>query len=163
MLSLRKSSIFPAPSRPVLRATTFNEARDLEERNSVPPKKLAKQVFNLLGKICELDAVAPSLLGIVFECHPEVSFWAMNNKKEMSLPKKTIQGFDQRCEVLAQHGYEPSFLSTPVGSYKEHGRDDLLDACVAAWTAERILSNKAIRFPENPDLDDRGIDMAIWA
>ena len=162
MLSLRQSSIFPAPSRPVLRARSFKEAKAIEQRNSKPPKMLTKQVSNILSKIREVDAIAALHSGRIFECHPEVSFWAMNNKNEMSLPKRKSQGFDERCNILAQNKFAHSFLTTRVGSYKEHSRDDLTDACVAAWTAERILRKQAIRFPAKSDLDDCGLDMAIW-
>lgn len=162
ILNLRKSSIFPAPSRPVLKARSHRQAKDIERRNSNPPKSLSKQVLNLLDKIRELDAIAASHSETIFECHPEVSFWAMNNKREMFLPKKKLNGFNERCKILAQNQYDHSFLTTRVGS-KEHSRDDFADACAAAWTAERIFKKKAIRFPADPELDDRGIDMAIWA
>ncbi len=163
VLNLRKSSIFPAPSRPVLKAKSFAEAKSIEAGNSTPSKKLAKQVFNLLDKIRELDGLATSYPGIIFECHPEVSFWAMNNKVEMSLPKKTRHGFEQRRKILAQGKFERAFLETRIGSLHDQGRDDFADACAAAWTAERILKRRAIRFPLNADINDRGIDMAIWA
>jgi predicted RNase H-like nuclease len=163
VLRLRKSSIFPAPSRPVLQARSAEEAREIEHRNSMPPKKLAKQVYFILPKIRELDAIAESHLGIIFECHPEVSFWAMNDRTEMPLPKKSSKGLADRHRILARHNYGQPFLTGRLGSHQEHSRDDLLDACAAAWTAERILKRHALRFPANPDLDDRGLDMAIWA
>jgi predicted RNase H-like nuclease len=163
MLRLRKSSIFPAPSRRVLRARSFEEAKAIEQGNSEPPKTLTKQVSNILCKIREVDAIASLHSGRIFECHPEVSFWAMNNKNEMSAPKRKSQGLDERRKILAQNKFARSFLTTRIGSYKEHSRDDLTDACAAAWTAERILKKEAIRFPVEPDLDDCGLDMAIWA
>jgi len=163
VLNLRKSSIFPAPSRPVLKARSSAGARKIEKSSSDPPKSLAKQVINLLDKIREVDAIAARHSKKIFECHPEVSFWAMNNKREMSLPKKTHAGFEERCRILARNKYDNWFLTTRVGSYKKHGRDDLADACAAAWTAERIFKNEAIRFPAKPEADDCGLDMAIWA
>ncbi len=163
VLSFRKPSIFPAPSRPVLKAKSFRDAQRIESKNSTPEKKLAKQVFYLLEKIRELDELATSYAGIIFECHPEVSFWAMNDKVEMSLPKKTRDGFEQRCEILRQKNYDRAFLKTRIGRLPDHGRDDFVDACAAAWTAERIFKNEAIRFPPKANFDDRGIDMAIWA
>lgn len=163
VLSLRKASIFPAPSRPALKARSPAEAREIEKRNSDPPKSLAKQVINLLDKIRQLDAVAARYSGIIFECHPEVSFWAMNGRREMSFPKRTLDGFNERCRILTRNGYDRSFLTTRIGSYKEHSRDDLPDACAAAWTAERIFRKEAIRFPAKPKPDDCGLDMAIWA
>jgi predicted RNase H-like nuclease len=163
VLNLRKSSIFPAPSRSVLNARSFPQAKRIEARNSRPAKKLAKQTFNLLPKIRELYSIALAHAGTIFECHPEVSFWVMNRKAEMSFRKKTQQGFGQRCEALCRNGFKESFLTTRVGTYKDHNRDDLVDACAAVWTAGRILRKQAIRFPATPDLDGCGIDMAIWA
>ena len=163
VLGLRKSSIFPAPSRAVLKARSPAEAREIEKRNSDPPKSLAKQVINLLDKIRQLDAIAARYSGIIFECHPEVSFWMMNECREMSFPKRTLDGFNERCGILTRNGYDRSFLTTRVGSYKEHGRDDLPDACAAAWTAERIFRKEAVCFPAKPKPDDCGLNVAIWA
>jgi len=146
----------------VLKAKSFEEAKEIEQQNSKPPKKLTKQVFNLLCKIRQLDAIAASYSGIIFECHPEVSFWAMNNKAEMSSPKRKPHGFDERCKILVQNKYEHSFLTTRVGSYEEHSRDDLTDACAAAWTAERIFRRTALRFPAKP-ANESEVDIAIWA
>jgi predicted RNase H-like nuclease len=40
--------------------------------------------------------------------------------------------------------------------------DDVLDACVAAWTAERIARDEAKRLPCDPPRDARGLRMEIW-
>jgi len=163
VLKYRKSSIFPAPSRPALKATSFEEAKEIEKANSTPPKKLARQAYNLFCKIRELDAIAADHLGVIFECHPEVSFWAMNNKTDMSLSKRKRAGFEDRCQLLARNGFDSRFLETRLGFWDEHSLNDLADACVAAWTAERILRKEAVRFPATPEIDETGLDMAIWA
>jgi predicted RNase H-like nuclease len=169
----RQSSIFPPPSRATLQARTFVEACELERANSNPPKKVSQQTFNILKKIREADAVALQFRSVVYECHPEVSFWAMNNHLPMRLPKKRSRnrdagntpdgGLAERKELLIRNRYTEAFLTTRVGSTKECSLDDLIDACAAAWTAERILKREALRFPSVPDLDDTGWDMAIWA
>jgi predicted RNase H-like nuclease len=41
-------------------------------------------------------------------------------------------------------------------------RDDLLDACVLAWTAYRIATAQAQRVPDHPQEDSRGLRMEIW-
>jgi predicted RNase H-like nuclease len=87
----------------------------------------------------------------------------MNKKAAMSEPKRKSAGLDKRREILVQNKYDLSFLSTRVGSFREHGWDDLVDACAAAWTAERILTDQAVRFPAKPVFDSTGLDMAIWA
>jgi len=41
-------------------------------------------------------------------------------------------------------------------------RDDILDACVCCWSAERIRKKKAIRVPEERLVDSCGLRMEIW-
>jgi predicted RNase H-like nuclease len=169
----RQSSIFPPPSRATLKAATFPEACEIELLNSVPPKKISQQTFNILGKIREVDAIAQRFRGAVFECHPEVSFWAMNGRLAMRLPKKGSRrknpeginqsGLQERRELLLRNGYDAAFLAIRFGSAEQYGPDDFVDACAAAWTAERIFTKQAIRFPATTDLDEIGLDMAIWA
>jgi predicted RNase H-like nuclease len=169
----RQSSIFPPPSRPTLNSTSFIEACELEMANSMPPKKVNQQTFNIMHKIREADALAPRFQGSLFECHPEISFWAMNNRVAMRLPKKGPRTTDiehigrsgllERRQLLLRNRYSDEFLATRLGSAKQCASDDFVDACAAAWTAERIFRGEAIRFPAAPDLDDRGFDMAIWA
>ncbi len=171
----RQSSVFPSPSRPTIAATSFSEACEIELRNSKPPKKVSQQIYNIFDKIREVDAIARERRGFIYECHPEVCFWAMNGQAAMRLPKKVSRrknpsglnetGLQERCNILVRRGYDMKFLTTRIGSSAEHGRDDLIDACAAAWTAERIFKkDKSLtRLPGEPDLDPHGLDMAIWA
>ena len=169
----RQSSIFPPPSRAALAAMSFLQACEIEQVNSAPPKKINQQTFNILGKIREADAIALQFKGMIFECHPEVSFCVMNGGLAMKLPKKVSRrknpdginesGLEERRQLLSRNGYSEALLSTRLGLAKECGPDDLLDACAAAWTAARICKGQAVRFPSTADPDERGIDMAIWA
>ena len=171
----RQSSVFPAPSRATLRATTFDEACTIEQKHSDPPKKISQQVFNILDKIREVDGLARQHPGLIYECHPEVSFLAMNSGVAMQLPKKVSRrksptgisgaGLEERRKHLVQCGYAEEFLTTRIGSAAEHGLDDLIDACAAAWTAERIFRNDGslIVLPARPDPDEHNVCMAIWA
>ncbi len=40
--------------------------------------------------------------------------------------------------------------------------DDILDACVACWTAARIFEGQGIRIPADPPYDGRGLRMEMW-
>jgi len=160
----RGSSVFPRPSRKTLKATTFPEACDIEFDNSNPQKRMTQQAFNLFFKLKEIDLIAARYAGRLFECHPEVSFWVMNNRTAMCRSKATSSGREERRKHLQKHRYLDTFLTTRVSSAKEHALDDLLDACVAAWTAERIFRHKAIKFPKIAErLDDTGLEMAFRA
>jgi predicted RNase H-like nuclease len=149
------------------------EACEIELVNSMPSKKMNQQTFNIFGKIREADAIAHLFKGRIFECHPEVSFWAMNGGLAMRLAKKVSRrknpdglnktGLEERRQLLARNGFSDPFLSARPGLAKECGPDDLLDACAAAWTAARILTGQALRFPAAAESDELGMDMAIWA
>lgn len=169
----RQSSVFPAPSRATLAAHTFLEACDIELQHSQPPKKVSQQVFNIFGKMNEVDQAARRHPGLIYECHPEVTFCVMNDGSPMVLPKKGSKrkhptgmfesGMDERRELLARNGFPRSLLYMRVGSHRDCGWDDQLDACAAAWTAERIFRGAGKRLPAKIDLDETGLDMAIWA
>ena len=42
------------------------------------------------------------------------------------------------------------------------GPDDLLDAMACSWSAARILRGEGRRFPETPEIDEKGLRMEIW-
>ena len=69
------------------------------------------------------------------------------------------EGQRDREDALARAGFSREFLVNLNGL--RVGRDDFLDACADAWTARRIFSGTARRFPPEPDLDRRGLDQAI--
>src|SRR5207245_2674687 len=54
LLGRRASSVFPAPIRPVLAATDYAQACQI--RFEIEGKKLSRQSFAILPKICEVDA-----------------------------------------------------------------------------------------------------------
>jgi predicted RNase H-like nuclease len=171
----RQSSVFAAPSRAALAATSFEEACRIELRHSRPPKKVSQQIFNIFKKIREVDGFAKRHPDTIFECHPEVSFCAMNNNMPMRLAKKlsrrrnpsglNVSGLEERSALLAQNGYTEDFVTKRIGRADEHSRDDLIDACAAAWTAERIYRKDPdlVRIPKVPDYDNHPLHMAIWA
>lgn len=153
----RRSSVFPAPMRATLSATTYQEACSLSEQ--AYGRKLSKQTFAILPKIREADALmTPTLQDRVAEVHPEVSFWALSGQRTLGFWKRKPQGAEERSRILA-----PAFadriaeLAAPKGA----ALDDLYDACAAAWTAGRIAYGTAARLPAEPDLDSTGLRMEI--
>ena len=66
--------------------------------------------------------------------------------------------------LLAQAGFAPHFLASRPFRPGEAGEDDFLDACACAWTARRVLTGEAVRFPDgDPPTDPRGLRMEIRA
>lgn len=167
LLGARQSSVFAVPSRAAVMANDYGEACAIAAATSDPPRKVAKQCFNLFPKIREIDRlVTPGLEDRVYEAHPELGFWRLNGGRAMALPKKvksqgSLSGIEERAALLAAHGFEPTFLDQALP--RGVGRDDLLDAAVLALTATRIARGEGLSFPPEPERDGRGLRMAIWA
>jgi predicted RNase H-like nuclease len=163
-LGKRASAVFSAPARPVLAEANYPRACGAALAAYNPPRKISKQMFHLFPKIREADAaVTPALQERIFECHPEVSFWAMNGRAPLDRPKKRLAGRDERRALLLTQGYSGDFLRGEAFRRTEAGIDDFLDACACAWTAARIFRGEAIRFPKAPLLDAKGLRMEILA
>ena len=159
----RGSSVFPAPIRPVLHASTHKEASDM--RRAVEGKGISIQSFNITGKIREVDAAlraSPTDADRVYEVHPELCFASLNNAKPLSHSKKRASGRAERLALLAQH-----FGDAPERLLAERPRDivaadDVIDAFVALWTARRIANGTAASLPSVPEQDELGLRMAIF-
>ena len=168
VLGARQSSVFSVPARTVLSCTDYRDACARSLRHSDPPRKVSKQIFHLFPKIREVDAaMSPNDQRRIVECHPEVAFWALNAKHALSQPKKVKSkphepGLDQRRRLLLSTGFDPEFLAGPTIRRRLAGPDDFLDACAASWTANRLASGMAERFPaETQEIDDTGLAMQI--
>ena len=164
LLGPRRSSVFPAPIRPALQGNTRQEA-DLISRQ-VDGRGVPAQAFAIYSKIRDLDRILsakPQLQERIKEVHPEVCFWAWNDKEAMPNTKKSKEGKAQRRALINQvfgtetvnkirAEYQRSIVST----------DDIHDAFVALWTAERIFEGKAGVIPDPSPLDAMGIYMEMW-
>ena len=149
LLRRRGSSVFPAPVRSVLAATSYAEACRISRE--AQGKALSIQAWNITGKIAELDAALTDNPDAVVECHPEVSFLLLAGSALP--PKKSADGVAARIAALSRwipdvtHALE----RRPAGPRV----DDVLDALVCAWTANRVRSGTAQRLPEGRLQRDR--------
>jgi predicted RNase H-like nuclease len=180
LLGRRQSSVFSIPSRQAVQVATgafstldqwyadHRLASTVARATSDPPRGVSIQAFGIFAKIREIDALLldrPALRGRIFESHPEVAFWRLNGGQAMSLPKKVKgkvnpAGMEERRTLLLRHGLDPALLAVvPPGV----GEDDLVDAAAMRLIAGRIARGEAVPFPDPPDVDGRGIGMAIWA
>jgi len=149
LLGARQSSVFSIPARAAVMAEDYRAA------------------FNIFPKMREIDAVMTAALeSRVFEVHPELAFWRLNDGAPMSLPKLVKgrpdpEGIHQRKQLLERFGFEMSILEQvpPKGA----AIDDVVDACVTAIIAERLARGQATSFPPDPPRDARGLRIAIWA
>lgn len=159
----RASSVFPAPVRAVLAATTREQASRIQQR--ADGRRIGVQVWNIVPKIREWDGALRAnraLAHRVFEVHPEVSFWALAGLRPMRHGKKTAIGRQERRRLLGR-----AFGDAVLEMLLRHDRDrvaadDVLDALAALWTARRIARGEARSLPAAPPEDTTGLPMAIW-
>jgi predicted RNase H-like nuclease len=164
LLGVRRNSVFPAPIRPILTAKSYLDALNIGNR--VEGKGLSKQAWAIVPKIVEVDGLLradPKRQEIVREVHPEVCFYHLNGKRPMSMPKRTAQGHSDRITLLRQWG--GSFIDAVVATRRDLRcqPDDIVDAMVALWTAERVERGIAISIPTTPPLDMDGLRMELMA
>ncbi|MGH7205145.1 MAG: DUF429 domain-containing protein [Nitrospiraceae bacterium] len=156
----RASSVFSPPSRTVLEARDYADARR---------RSLSIQAFGILPKIREVDRLMTlELQDLVHEAHPELAFTALAGHP-MRFNKKTARGRRERLRALEQapghffRGIRQTFVNgLKAFTRRQVAPDDLLDAYALACTALRIADGKAQRVPPDPPIDRRGLRMEIW-
>ena len=162
-LGARKSSVFSVPARAAVAETEYRKACEIAERHSDPPRRISQQTFNLFPKIREVDALmTPELQNRVRECHPELVFWRLNGERPLALPKKPDGGHALRKNLLLVAGYPSSLFERQYFPRSSAMDDDIIDAFACATAAADMVAGRALRFPERPPRDSRGLRMEIW-
>jgi predicted RNase H-like nuclease len=140
LIGARRSSVFPAPARRLLRSRRY-------------ARQCSVQLWNILDKIREVDAaMTPARQRRVREAHPEVSF-ALLNGGPLDHPKKRAEGEAERRALL-----RPLFGDLP--SVPGAARDDVLDAHVLLWSARRVARGEACVLGSG-ERDERGLRCEI--
>jgi predicted RNase H-like nuclease len=140
MLGPRRNSVFPAPARAVLGASSYDGACEISRRMS--GRAISKQLYNILPKIREVDRLQSphrSRSPHLFEMCPELSFAVMAGSP-MRHTKRT-----------------PFVEPPPRGA----SRDDVLDALAGAWTARRYATGSFLRL--GGEVDESGLRMEVVA
>ena len=148
------SSVFPVPYPDVFRAANWEAANKLSCQ--LTGKGLSTQSFSLVPMIVEVQEVA-NRDERVHEVHPEVSFRALAGHPLQS--KKRWNGHTQRRKLLAKAGIK---IRNDLGPAGIAPVDDILDAAVAAWSANRIALRTAASLPNPPEYDANNRPVAIW-
>jgi len=157
LLPGKTSSVFPTPCRPALACTTHAEANALSKTMGVG---LTQQTFHLFPKMREVDALMrgnEALRPIVHEAHPELAFARMNDGKPVLSRKRRPEGFAERLDLLARHGFLWEPRSLPGAA-----RDDVLDAIAVCRTALLIAQGEARRLGPEQERDRYRLPMNIW-
>ena len=158
----RRSSVFPAPVRSILGVGDYKDA--CEQRQAIDGRRLSVQVFNILGKIDEVDRYLRSGNSRrLYEVHPELAFAELNGGEPMVFAKRKSEGLQERRRVLGGR-LDDAIIDEALNAYprSQVARDDVLDAFAVLVSASRIQSGSARRVPELPVRDAAGLDMAIW-
>ncbi|MHA6795949.1 DUF429 domain-containing protein [Pseudonocardia bannensis] len=151
-LGRARSSVFPAPPRPVLAAASYTEACAIARE--LTGRAISLQTFHIGRKIREWDAL-DVLPARVVEVHPELSLRTLAPEVDFA-PKKTTRGAGQRIAALARW-VDPAvaLADLPAGARL----DDVLDALAAAWSARRWARGCAEVIGN--ETDERGRPMRV--
>ncbi len=165
-LGPRRASVFPAPPRAALVASTHAEATAIARR--VQGRGMSVQTFHLLAKIREVDAQlrdATADAPAVAEVHPELSF-AQWRGEPMAHPKRDPRGREARRSLIgARYGTDLLDAARRRFLRRDVATDDLHDAFAVLWTAHRVLRGEHVSLPAGVDAptDAVGLPMQIVA
>lgn len=137
----RWQSVFMTPCVNLLQAASLGEANKLAAAEGW--EGISAQAY-ALGKLILQVQPAAARDPRVFEVHPEVSFACASGDRALQWPKATWNGVALRRRILRDNGI---VIGDDIGSAGIAGVADVLDACIAAWSAGRIASAKGQSFP----------------
>jgi predicted RNase H-like nuclease len=152
--SPRSGAVLSAPVRAALRCPTYDEARTANGGH------LSAVGWRMLAKVAEVhEQMAPYWQRNVFEVHPELSFFQLNDDRPVRFSKHSRAGQSERRALLdgRMPGFERIVDEKIPGVTNAH----LLDAAACLWTARRIVSRGVAHLPETPEWDSEGLRMEI--
>ena len=161
----RGSSVFPAPCRGALTATTYRRACAASRR--ALGVALSIECFNIVPKIREVDRLmTPARQAFVREVHPELVFALLaGGGRGLAPPKRTAEGERLRRRLLRRVAprFDPAAVRRRLGPSRV-ARDDIVDAVACLVAARRIHRGEAHVLPEGTvPRDARGLRMEIIA
>lgn len=119
-----------------------------------------------LARIQEVDGLLrgnPNRREIFREVHPELCFFYLNGERPMSESKKKLAGRAERVLLLRTWCGEAIDRALAERAKLGCEADDIVDAFVALWTAERIQCGIAVSIPLVPTWDMCGLRMEMVA
>ena len=180
ILGDRRSSVFTVPTRQTVEQVAdspgdYESAGEVERRVSKSDYRpdgmgISKQAFAIAPKIAQVDKAlrgrSPNATPCVREVHPEICFWALSGQKAMEFNKKEGEGEAERLRVLER--FEPRTRAMYHEACRRFagggvGKDDILDALVAAVTAW-CGDGRLKTIPDCPPKDCKGLpmEMVYW-
>jgi predicted RNase H-like nuclease len=152
-LGRRAGSAILAPSRALLDASSYEEARKID-----PSLDIVR--WRTLAKAAEaIREVQSWRQRTVFEVNPELAFATMNDGEPIELGRRTQLGRRARRELVEQKlpGAARVLAERPPGVREEK----VIDALADLWTARRIMARAITRLSDPPTWDEEGVRMDI--
>lgn len=152
----RLGAVLNAPSREVaVRAKTYDDAARISGGQVSPI------TWALMRKIREVREVVQShLQRSIYEVHPELSFYQINEDRAMRYSKRTELGRKEREDLLVRRMPNvESCLTDRALAGATYAQ--VLDAYAALWTARRIAAHAIVRMPEQPEWNGDGLRMEL--
>lgn len=162
LLGVRRSSVFTPPLRPMLQAASRRAASRVRHR--LEGKRVSIQAWAIVPKIREVDRLLRGHRAwreIVREAHPELCFFFLNGGRPMPEPKKTAGGQAERVARLGTWCGAAAARALDERPKLGCQADDIVDALVLLWTAERIARGEAVTLPARPPRDACGLRMEM--
>lgn len=150
----RSSAILSAPARAAVACGTYQEAREANGG------RLGAVAWRTMQRVAEVHAqMAPYWQRTVYEVHPELSFFQLNEDKPVRYPKHTRAGQLERRLLL--DGRMPGVERIINAHITGVGRAHFLDAAACLWTARRVIARGVVHIPESPEWDSEGLRMGF--
>lgn len=103
--------------------------------------------------------MSPFRQRVVYEGHPELSFYQLNKDTPLRRSKRIEAGRDERRDVLV--GRVPGIEKIVDAELPAVPRKHLLDVAALLWSARRVIGHAARRIPEEAEWDSEGLRMEI--
>jgi predicted RNase H-like nuclease len=151
---LAAGAIPVAPSRAALNAVSFEQAKALQP-------SLTRLEHRHFARWREVTA---EIQGFhqrrIFSCHPEMSFFMLNNDEPLTTFRHTAEGMRERLALANQRvgGVAEKIKHTELAGV---GHRHLVDAAGMIWTARRIAGKVITRLPETGEWDTEGVRMEL--
>ncbi len=153
LLGTRAGAAVRAPSRPLLDARTFEEAKEIDPSLDIVRWRALPKAAEAIREVQSWRQRA------VWEVNPELAFRQMNDGELLRYSRRSVHGLQERRRLLETKlpGTERVMRARPKGV--REGK--LLDALADLWTARRILARAITRLADPPAWDNEGVRMDI--
>lgn len=144
LLKKRGSTIHTAPMRDVL----VNDSTNVVHLDAVSSR--------LLPRYREVASqMSPYRQRIIYEGHPELSFFQLNENTPMRFSKNTDDGNLERRMLLEKK--IPDALKIIDAQLGKTPQKHLIDAAALLWSARRTHGHASIRIPADAEWDSEGL------